>query len=75
MSNPLILSDWRNIPSGKIIDIETAANMETPCLDSLLINGKGTVNCWSAEKIASLLSPVQQQLILLGESKAMTAKA
>lgn len=72
---PLVLSDWRNIPSTEAWDIEIAANMEVPCYDSLLINGRGKVNCWSASKIASLLSPTQQRLLMIGGATAMTPKA
>lgn len=72
---PLVLSDWRNIPSEEAWDIEIAANMEVPCYDSLLINGKGRVDCWSASKIASLLSPTQRRLLVIGGATAMTPKA
>jgi FtsP/CotA-like multicopper oxidase with cupredoxin domain len=72
---PLMLGDWRNIPSAEAWDIEIAANMEVPCYDSLLINGQGKVNCWSASKIASLLSPTQQRLLRIGGATAMTSKA
>ena len=72
---PLVLSDWRNIPSDEAYGIETAANMEVPCYDSLLINGKGKVNCWSASKIAASITPAQQQLLKIGGATAMTPKA
>ena len=72
---PLILSDWRNIPSDEAYGIESAANMEVPCYDSLLINGKGKVNCWSAEKIAASITPAQKQLLKIGNATAMTPKA
>ena len=72
---PLVLSDWRNFNSDEVYGIEAAANMEVPCYDSLLINGKGKVNCWSPEKIASSITPAQQQLLKLGGATAMTAKA
>lgn len=72
---PLVLSDWRNIPSAEAEEISTAAAMEIPCYDSLLINGQGRVDCWSAAKIASLLTPTQRQLLLLNNMTAMTPKA
>lgn len=72
---PLVLSDWRNIPSEEAWDIEVAANTEIPCYDSLLINGKGKVDCWSASKIASLMTPDQAHFLQLGNFTALTAKA
>lgn len=72
---PLVLSDWRNIPSTEAWDIEVAANMEIPCYDTLLINGKGKIDCWSASKIASLLSAGQLFDLKIGGATAMTPKA
>ena len=71
---PLVLSDFRHINSTYGWDIEIAAGIETPCYDSLLFNGKGQIDCWSAAKIASLLSPDQQLFLQLGNQSAYTAK-
>ncbi|PQE21586.1 multicopper oxidase protein [Rutstroemia sp. NJR-2017a WRK4] len=72
---PLMLSDYRNIPSSESWDIEVAAQMEIPCYDSLLINGKGKIDCWSANKTASLLTAQQKQLLGAAGDKAFTAKS
>ncbi|KAL7941086.1 multicopper oxidase [Trichoderma barbatum] len=72
---PLVLSDWRNIPSAESWDIEAASKLEIPCYDSLLINGRGTVNCRSASEIVSLLTPAQKMLLQIGGATAMTPKA
>ncbi|KAI0973814.1 multicopper oxidase [Xylaria arbuscula] len=71
---PLMLSDWRNINSYEAWDIEIAASTELPCFDSLLINGQGKVDCWSAEKLASLLNPTQKALLAIGNMTSLTAK-
>ncbi|KAI0814238.1 multicopper oxidase [Xylaria sp. FL0064] len=71
---PLMLSDWRNIDSYEAWDIEIAASSELPCFDSLLINGKGKVDCWPAEKLASLLKPQQMALLSLGNFTSLTPK-
>ncbi|KAM3073541.1 hypothetical protein ACMFMG_004565 [Clarireedia jacksonii] len=72
---PLLLSDYRNLPSNEIWDIETAAKMELSCFDSLLINGKGKIDCWSANKTASLLSAQQKGLLAAAGETAFTAKS
>jgi len=71
---PLLLSDWRNIPSARAEEFQIASGMDVPCYDSLLINGKGKVDCWSADKLASLLSATQQQLLKAANATALTAK-
>lgn len=71
---PLILGDWRDITAAHAWDIEVASQMEIPCYDSLLINGKGKVNCFPADKLASLLSPQQKKLLQIVGKTAVTAK-
>ncbi|KAI0517867.1 multicopper oxidase [Xylaria bambusicola] len=71
---PLMLADWRNINSIEAWDIEIAASTELPCFDSLLINGKGKIDCWSAEKMASLLGPTQKALLAMGNFTSLTPK-
>ncbi len=72
---PLILSDFRHITSSQASNIESAAGMELPCFDSILFNGKGQVSCWSAQKIASLVTPTQKLFLEAGNATALTAKA
>lgn len=71
---PLMLSDWRNINSYESWDIEIAASTELPCFDSLLINGQGKVDCWPAEKLASLLNPTQMALLSVKNLTSLTPK-
>ena len=55
---PLMLSDWRHRTSDQTWDDELAANFETAiCMDSLLLNGKGAVDCWSRAEINKFTSP------------------
>ncbi|KAI3318680.1 multicopper oxidase [Xylariaceae sp. AK1471] len=71
---PLMLSDWRNIDSYEAWDIEIAASSELPCFDSLLINGKGRIDCWSSDKLASLTTPQMKALLGLGNFTSLTPK-
>ncbi|OAA56172.1 multicopper oxidase [Niveomyces insectorum RCEF 264] len=71
---PLVLSDHRHVTSERGWEINVASGIETPCYDSILINGKGRVDCWSPAKIASLLTPEQHLFLTLGNETAFTAK-
>ncbi|KAK0648461.1 multicopper oxidase [Cercophora newfieldiana] len=71
---PLVLSDHRHVTSERGWDINVASGLETPCFDSILINGKGRVDCWAPEKIASLLTAEQRLFLQLGNGTAFTAK-
>jgi FtsP/CotA-like multicopper oxidase with cupredoxin domain len=72
---PLVLSDFRHITSEDDWRLSIASGIETPCYDSILFNGKGRVDCWSQEKIASLLTKDQELFLKLGNETSMTDKA
>lgn len=71
---PLVLSDHRHVTSARGWDINVDSGIETPCYDSILINGKGRVDCWAPDKIASLLTAEQRLFLQLGNETAFTAK-
>ena len=71
---PLVLSDLRHITSEEDWELSLASGIETPCYDSILFNGKGKVDCWSQEKINSLLRPDQKDFLKLANETAMTDK-
>jgi FtsP/CotA-like multicopper oxidase with cupredoxin domain len=69
----LLIGDWRKKTSTEIMKIEHDANMELPCYDSILFNGKGSTICWTEEVIKSLITP-QQQNTLNAAGGAMSPK-
>ncbi|KAK3358827.1 Cupredoxin [Lasiosphaeria hispida] len=71
---PLILGDWRHIPSPEVHNITEAANMELSCYDSVLFNGKGSVECWPPERIAAVLSDQQKDYLEQANLTSMTPK-
>ncbi len=71
---PLILSDWRKITAHDIDFIEREANMELPCFDSILFNGKGSIECWAAERIDALLNAQQRAFLKIANVTSYTAK-
>ncbi|KAH7348022.1 multicopper oxidase-domain-containing protein [Pyrenochaeta sp. MPI-SDFR-AT-0127] len=55
---PLLLSDWRHRTSEDTWNDQLVSGLESAiCMDSLLVNGKGAVNCWSREDIDALTNP------------------
>jgi hypothetical protein len=61
---PIIVSDWRHTPSQHTMDLQIASGIESSiCMDSILTNGKGAVNCWSREDITKFTSPAFAPLL------------
>lgn len=55
---PLLLSDWRHRTSDETWNDQIASGLESAiCMDSLLVNGKGSVSCWSREDIDAFTNP------------------
>ncbi|KAH8844560.1 hypothetical protein MCOR27_007263 [Pyricularia oryzae] len=71
---PIILSDWRHLKSMDAWQINVDSKLETPCYDSLLVNGKGQVNCWSQQKINQLTNGIQRRFLQTANMQQMTAK-
>ena len=73
-SMPLLLSDWRHITSTRTYELEVLSGIESAiCIDALLVNGKGAVNCWSREELTEYTSPAIAPL-LEGAGLKMTDK-
>lgn len=71
---PLLISDFRHTTSYDIYRITREADIELTCYDSILFNGKGSVECWSPEKIRSLLTEQQQGILRAGGADNFTPK-
>ncbi|KAK4216910.1 Cupredoxin [Rhypophila decipiens] len=69
----LLLSDFRHITSAEADTITFASNLELICYDSMLINGKGSADCWPADKIVNLTRPDQAAFLAAGNA-TLTAK-
>ncbi|KAJ5374028.1 Multicopper oxidase type 2 [Penicillium concentricum] len=50
----LMISDWFHNTSEELRDIAVSANLDTLCVDSILINGKGRVRCVDSAYLTSL---------------------
>ncbi|KAL9076199.1 MAG: hypothetical protein Q9161_001246 [Pseudevernia consocians] len=52
-----MLSDWDHLTSEEYRAVEVASALDLFCVDSLLINGKGAVNCQPQEVLNALTPP------------------
>lgn len=59
-TSPLLLSDWHLLTSEQIWNAEEASGVDAFCANALLINGKGSVTCFSQDEINSLTTPAQK---------------
>ncbi|KAH6651959.1 multicopper oxidase [Truncatella angustata] len=72
---PMLLSDWRHIISDLEWDISKESRIEHICFDSIIVNGKGNVNCLTPEQMAPLTIPAQAGLLSLVNGSTLTDKA
>ena len=52
-----MLSDWDHLTSSEYRAVEVASGLDLFCVDSLLVNGKGSVNCQSQALLNALTPP------------------
>jgi FtsP/CotA-like multicopper oxidase with cupredoxin domain len=62
-TKPLVLADWRHTTSTETWDITVKAGFELPCFDSILVNGKGHVQCRSPAEISALITTTQTEFL------------
>lgn len=58
-----LLSDWDHLTSSEYRAAELASGLDLFCVDSLLINGKGAVNCQPQELLNALTPPPLLKLL------------
>lgn len=66
-TSPVLLSDWRLLDSEQIWAAEEASGVDSYCANALLINGKGSVNCFTAAELDALTT-VNQRYVLGNQS-------
>ncbi|KAJ5259372.1 Laccase abr2 [Penicillium angulare] len=59
-TSPVLLSDWRLLTSEQIWAAEEASGLDAFCANALLINGKGSVSCFSAVELDALTTSDQK---------------
>lgn len=62
-TSPVILSDWKILTSEQVWAAEEASGVDAYCANALLVNGKGSIHCFSRAEINKLTTPVQHFLL------------
>lgn len=62
-TSPLLLSDWRLLTSEQVWDAEEASGVDSICANALLINGKGSVTCFSQEELNDIMTDSQKAVL------------
>ena len=58
-----LLSDWDHLTSSEYRAVEESSGLDLFCVDSLLVNGKGAVNCQPQEVLNALTPPPLLKLL------------
>ncbi|OLN87052.1 Laccase-1-like protein 3 [Colletotrichum chlorophyti] len=72
---PLVLADHRHMVSEEVHDLSSAANVQFTCYDSFLFNGKGSVQCRSAEEREALLTQERRDVLANVAGAQLTDKS
>ncbi|MCJ1286312.1 hypothetical protein MMC26_005657 [Xylographa opegraphella] len=62
--NVVLISDWDKFTSAQYTAAEQASNLDLFCVDSILVNGKGAVNCQPQSLLNSLVNPNLGHLLM-----------
>ncbi|MCJ1390149.1 hypothetical protein MMC18_003007 [Xylographa bjoerkii] len=60
----VMISDWDKYTSAEYTSAEQASNLDLFCVDSILVNGKGAVNCQPQSLLNSLVNPNLGHLLM-----------
>lgn len=71
---PMLLSDWRHIPSSQAWDISEKSHIDLLCFDSILVNGKGKVDCLASAQQTPLITRPQKTLLDRVNGSTLTDK-
>ncbi|CRG89866.1 hypothetical protein PISL3812_06905 [Talaromyces islandicus] len=72
---PLLLSDWRVLISDEEWASSSVTGVPTPCFDSMLLNGKGQVNCLTPEEQNEIIMPEQIEILSAIPGSKLTDKS
>ncbi|KAL4893767.1 multicopper oxidase-domain-containing protein [Aspergillus ambiguus] len=62
-TRPVMLSDWRQLTSGELWAAEEATGLDAYCANSLLINGKGSIDCLSQKQLNKFTTAAQRSIL------------
>lgn len=62
-TRPVFLSDWTLLTSDEVRQAEEASGLSLFCVNALLINGKGSVQCLEQDLINEFTTPEMKSLL------------
>ncbi|OJJ50067.1 hypothetical protein ASPZODRAFT_128673 [Penicilliopsis zonata CBS 506.65] len=62
-TQPVMLSDWRQLTSEQIWDAEEATGLDALCVNALLVNGKGSITCLSQQTLDEYTTAAQRLVL------------
>lgn len=65
-------SDWNQFTAAEFLDIQKQANIDDACTDSIILNGYGSVYCYTQAELAANQRP--QVPFILAPNTTLTAK-
>ncbi|KAI9744721.1 MAG: hypothetical protein M1818_001646 [Claussenomyces sp. TS43310] len=63
----IMVSDWTNFTSDEYMQAQVNSELDIFCVDSILVNGKGSVFCPPHQQILDLVNPGLTQALLPGQ--------
>lgn len=73
-ATPLLISDFTHLTSDEKWDMTQKAGLEISCYDSVLFNGKGSVQCQSLNDLELRLSQIQRGYLATVPGASITDK-
>lgn len=62
-TQPIMLSDWRALTSEEVWQAEKDSGYDAYCVNALLVNGKGSVQCLSEETLRATTTEAMKMLM------------
>lgn len=62
-TQPVLLSDWTLLTSEQLWQAEESTGLDGFCVNAMLINGKGSVQCLGQERINQLTPPEMKTVL------------
>jgi FtsP/CotA-like multicopper oxidase with cupredoxin domain len=62
-TQPVLLSDWTLLTSEEVWQAEEATGLDAFCVNAMLINGKGSVQCLEQDRINELATPAMRAVL------------
>lgn len=62
-TQPVILGDWTLLTSEQTYQVQMDSGLDAFCVNAIVINGKGSVQCLGQDRINELTTPLMQSIL------------